>query len=234
MKLLLGCDFDGTLAPIRPTPEEVRIDPLLEDVLVEASRHDGVAVAIISGRDVDDVRLRIGRVPAWLAGSHGLELYTPDGAPIRVHENRELKLAKTLEDLIRDAGARLEWKKFGVALHWRGVSGMDEAHPLVVAFANWAKQNGLEMIHGRLVAEARVPGGGKVESLKEIAEREGATRVVFAGDDLTDAPALQWAAANGRGLFLASEERTPPAGVEVVRSRKELAKIFRQEIDAVH
>jgi hypothetical protein len=58
----------------------------------------------------------------------------------------------------------------------------------------------------------------------------GATRVVYAGDDLTDFGALRFAAEHGRAVFVASSEREPPPGVTVVASLRELFRLIRQEV----
>ena len=58
--LLLGCDFDGTLAPIAEDPDEPTIsDPLARALQTLATRED-VRVAIISGRELDDLLERVG------------------------------------------------------------------------------------------------------------------------------------------------------------------------------
>jgi trehalose-phosphatase len=228
--LLLASDFDGTLAPIAHDPESVAIDPTLAVVLSEASAHPSVVVAVISGRDVDDLEKRLEALRCWISGSHGLEIIGPDRQSVRRLPADKTSLPEDLTVDLRAALLRLEPKKFGVALHWRDVPGITEEHPLIAKFERWARGTGLEIVRGRAVSEARRPGGGKLEALQELAGITGATRVVFAGDDLTDFPALQWAARRGRGLFLASDERQTPSGIEVVTSRRELAEIFRSEL----
>ena len=228
--LLLASDFDGTLAPIQRDPESVAIDRALAGILSEAAADPLVAVAVLSGRDVDDLEKRLGPLPCWISGSHGLELLGPDRQEVRRQPAWVSTLPATLTDSIRAARLRLEPKKFGVALHWRDVEGVSLDHPLIAQFEHWAAEAGLEIVRGRAVSEGRRPGGGKLEALQSIAGIVGAKRVIFAGDDLTDFPALQWAATRGRGLFLASEERQPPPGVEVVDSRTTLAEIFRGEM----
>jgi trehalose-phosphatase len=230
MKLLLATDFDGTVAPIRPTPEDVEIDPLLLEVLKEATEHPAVTVALLSGRDLDDLASRVAGLPVYLSGSHGLELRDPAGSILRTAPVPDIGFPEHLLEMITRSGARLEWKKYGVALHWRGVSGIDQSSPAVRAFADWARNWRMETIGGRAVLEARMPGMSKADVLREIAERTAAGRVIYAGDDTTDVPALQWAATRGRGIFLLSAEREIPHGVETAASRKELAELLRDEL----
>ena len=71
-RLLVATDFDGTIAPIVRPPNEAALDPYAASVLQACSMTPGIEVAIISERDVDDVRRRVTAIRALIAGSHGL------------------------------------------------------------------------------------------------------------------------------------------------------------------
>jgi trehalose 6-phosphate phosphatase len=229
-RLLLATDFDGTLAPIQKDPAAVVADPELATFLCEAAENDDIAVAVISGRDLDDLEHRLGAMPAYLAGSHGLEIRDPRGVVVHAAPPLEIELDPELKSNALRAGIRIERKKHGLAFHWRESPGVDRDHPIVERFAEWAKAHGLDLIEGRKVAEARVAGSGKEGALRRIAETTGASRVIYAGDDLTDFEALRYAAERGRALFVASSEREDAPGTERVKSRRELLKIFEEEV----
>ncbi|HBE88630.1 MAG TPA: trehalose-phosphatase, partial [Elusimicrobia bacterium] len=55
-RLCLMLDFDGTLSEIAPTPEKARFYPPAKRALERLSRLTGVTVALVSGRDVSDLR----------------------------------------------------------------------------------------------------------------------------------------------------------------------------------
>ncbi|HZE16611.1 MAG TPA: trehalose-phosphatase, partial [Mycobacterium sp.] len=76
--LMVFVDFDGTLSPITPDPEAAT----LVYGAAEALKHlaEQCPVAVLSDRDLDDVRSRVNLPGIWYAGSHGLELMAPDGA----------------------------------------------------------------------------------------------------------------------------------------------------------
>ena len=59
-------DFDGTLVEIAPTPDTVRVDPALPDLLDMLCERLGGALAIVSGRPLDtlDAFLAPARLPA--------------------------------------------------------------------------------------------------------------------------------------------------------------------------
>jgi trehalose-phosphatase len=226
---LLAFDFDGTLAPIREDPATVELDRGAAVLLAEAAHMEGVVVAIVSGRDAHDLAGRVDSSGLYLISSHGLEIHSPGGLLIRDSPQLAIELHSELGREIAASGLRLETKKHAIALHWRGVP-YEAIEPVVDLFRKWAKDSHLDVIEGRCVVEARQPGGGKEQALRWLARAVGAGRVVYAGDDITDFGPLKFAAANGRALFVASGERTPPPGVTVVGSFRELFRLIREEV----
>ncbi|HVT45840.1 MAG TPA: trehalose-phosphatase [Thermoanaerobaculia bacterium] len=232
-RLLLATDFDGTIAGIRDDPAEVVIEAEAYDLLSVAADSEAIDVAIVSGRDLSDLSSRTRNLRALLAGSHGLEIADPAGALIRSAAPSSESPPPDWIDQARTAGLRLELKKYGMAVHWRGVDGIDRDHTLIERFAEWARHRGLELIDGRLVLEARLAGANKEGALRFLAERTGCERLVYAGDDLTDLLPLRWAAGIGRAIFVSSAERPEalPGGVETVRGLDDLLAVFREEIE---
>ena len=224
---LLAFDFDGTLAPIRDDPASVCLDRRAAALLAETSRMEGVVVAVVSGRDADDLARRVSTPGAYIIGSHGLEIRAPGGTLVRDTPPLSFELWPELHRRILASDLRIESKKHAVALHWRGVAC---DHAVVAMFRCWASDSGLDVIDGRCVVEARCAGGGKEEALRWLSRAIGAARVVYAGDDVTDFGPLRFAAERGRALFVASSERVPPPGVTVVGSFRELFRLIREEV----
>lgn len=224
---LLAFDFDGTLAPICDDPNEVHIARGAIALLEAATRLRGVAVAILTGRDADIAR-RVDLPGAYLVASHGLEVRGPGGVIVRAPPPLSLRVDASLLEEIAASGMRLETKRHGFALHWRGIP-YDAIAPVADSLRAWAVQNDLDVIEGRCVVEARRRGEGKDEALRWLARAVGASRVVYAGDDLTDYGPLRFAAENGRAVFMSSGERDAPPGV-VVRSFREMFQLIRQEV----
>jgi trehalose-phosphatase len=233
VEVLLATDFDGTIAPIAATPGEAVIDPRMARFLECCATVPGVAVAVISGRDVDDVRPRLGGLCAMVAGSHGLECVDAGGAVVWTtdHSGPELPPA-LLRELLR-SDLRIERKKYSFAMHFRGTAaGEREIDRVTSAVTAWADEHNLDVIAGRKVVEIRVRGGGKRAALRAMAARLRARHFLYAGDDVTDFPALAFAASNGRAIFVESEERTPPAiaGLWRVRGVDDLCAAFAHEL----
>ena len=226
---LLAFDFDGTLAPICDDPSQVKLDRGAATLLAETTQMEGVVVAIVSGRDAEDLAHRVNVPGAYLISSHGLEIHAPGGVLVRDAPPLSFAFDEELQREIAASGLRIESKKHAVALHWRGIP-YEAIAPVVDMFRAWAKSAHLDLIEGRCVAEARSSGGGKEEALRWLSRAVGASRVVYAGDDITDFGPLRFAAERGRALFLASNERVPPPDVTIVGSFRELFRLVREEV----
>ena len=96
------CDYDGTLTPIVARPELALLADETLAVLNRLARK--CLVAIISGRDLDDVRAMVRAEGVWYAGSHGIDIAAPDGARHEIEEAHRLLdvLAAAADEL--DAG----------------------------------------------------------------------------------------------------------------------------------
>src|SRR5690242_10392430 len=73
--LAIFLDYDGTLTPIVSDPEKALLSDSMRQTLQELATH--IAVAILSGRDLDDVRRRVGIDKIIYAGSHGFDIAGP-------------------------------------------------------------------------------------------------------------------------------------------------------------
>lgn len=226
---LLAFDFDGTLAPICDDPDAVQLPRAAAALLARATELSGVVVAVVSGRDADDLAARTQMTAAYLIGSHGLEIRGPGGGLVRDAMPLDVEIDPELRADVEAAGLRLESKKHGIALHWRGVR-TDAIAPLSDRFRAWAQSAELDIVEGRCVVEAHRRGGGKEDALRFLCSALGTSRVIYAGDDFTDFGALQFAAEHGRGVFVASSEREAPPDVTVVGSFRELFRLIREEV----
>jgi trehalose 6-phosphate phosphatase len=224
--LLLALDFDGTIAAISPDPDSVVIDPAAAAFIRDIAIHHAT-VAIVSGRDVDDLIRRTGDLPVYLAGSHGLEIRDPSGRMLREEQPRPISMDRTIEEEALRLGLRIERKKHSIALHWREAGEDPSVHRVIERFREWAAENALQIIDGRRVAEARLRGSEKQDAVRELERITRATRLVYAGDDLTDFDSLRYAAQRGTGIFVSSGERHAPDGVAIARSTAELLEQLR-------
>jgi len=151
-------DFDGTLSTIVDQPEQATlVDGAAEALRALAIRYP---VAVLSGRDLADIRARVGIPGLWYAGSHGFEMVAPDGG---YHSN---KTATQAIDVLRRAadeltgqladisGVSVEHKRYAVAVHYRNAAP-DAAAAVHAAVRDVGEYRGLKMTAGRKVFELR-------------------------------------------------------------------------------
>ncbi|WP_295042522.1 trehalose-phosphatase [uncultured Paracoccus sp.] len=197
----LFLDFDGCLVDIAPRPDAVVVPPGLPDRL--ARLHDALdgAVALVSGRDVADLRGYLPDFPGAMAGSHGAELAL-DGGVIEQTHTADLNVSALHEAAAMAVMAHpailVEPKPHGVALHYRAdpslrsvvedaMRHLADAHPDMI------------LQPAKMAMELRPAGTGKDGALDRLmAMPPFAGRVpVYAGDDLTDEVAMARAQALG-------------------------------------
>ena len=185
-------DFDGTLAEIAPRPDLVSVAPRLPGLLRTVwLRQDG-ALAIITGRRLEDVDAFLAPLQLPGAGLHGVQLrLAPHG---EIQERQVPAVARIVHALRQRYGAdpelMIEDKGATVALHFRAAPG--RGSECEQALRELAEPAGLELIHGKMVVEARPHGANKAQALRELrAHAPFAGRApVFVGDDATDEPAF--------------------------------------------
>jgi trehalose-phosphatase len=210
---MLFLDYDGTLSPIVSDPDAAR----LVDGAIEALEHvAGVCpVAILSGRDLADVRDRIGIPGLWYAGSHGFELTGPDGA---YHCNEaaaafipilERAAAELRNGLAAFAGVRVEHKRFAVAVHYREVAP-EFVGEIVSTTKKLGARDGLRVTSGRMLVELRPEidwdKGTTLAWIRDRIDASGALMPIYVGDDLTDEDAFDAIKFDGIGIVVGHDE----------------------------
>lgn len=131
--IALFLDYDGTLTPIVDRPEDALLSADMHHTLKGIAQY--CPVAIVSGRDLRDVRNRVGIEDLYYAGSHGFDISGPKGRHIERQQGTELLPAldsaeKALrQELDKVPGALVERKRFSIAVHYRKVG--DRAIPKV-------------------------------------------------------------------------------------------------------
>src|SRR5207249_2448065 len=120
-------DYDGTLTPIVSQPEEAWLSDSMRQKLRELAAR--APVAILSGRDLDDVRRRMNIDAIVYAGSHGFDIAGPHGLRRQMATEflpaldlTEKELHAALDGI---SGARVERKRFSIAAHYRNVNEND-------------------------------------------------------------------------------------------------------------
>ncbi|MGC2999673.1 trehalose-phosphatase [Streptomyces sp. G35A] len=200
-KALIALDFDGTLAPIVPDPEQARAHPDAVPALA-ALAPKVAAIAVVTGRP-PGVAVRNGGfagVPGLehlvVLGHYGAERWDAVTGTVTApapHPGVAAARAE-LPGLLDRAGAWqgtwIEEKGRAVAVHTRRARDPQAAfEALREPLTGLATRHGLIVEPGRMVLELRPPGMDKGVALTEYAREIGAESVLYAGDDLGDLPA---------------------------------------------
>lgn len=184
-------DMDGTLIDIAASPDAIHVDHALIGLIARLHRACDGAVALISGRGLDDIERRLGGVRIPVGGQHGLERRDAFGR-LHVHaaapEGWE-SLRKELEAVAAShAGLLLEDKGLTLALHYRQV-------PELASFVHRTMRrlvdeidSGLGLQRGKCVVEIKPLGFDKGSVIEEFLAEPPfvGRRPVFIGDDVTD------------------------------------------------
>lgn len=185
-RVALFLDFDGTLVDIAASPDAVTVPQRLSNRLEQLSRHLGGALALVTGRSIENLQNLLGPLAVHVAGSHGSDVRAPGGIALRNGEPVPLPVAKALSRFAITNGLLYERKAHGAALHYRA---RPELEPVACDFAaELANAHGLTTKAGKCVIELVWPGadkGGAVDLFAARAPFAGAVPV-FIGDDVTD------------------------------------------------
>lgn len=191
-------DLDGTLAAIRPRPEDVSLTDEMARALEACAGRLGL-VAVITGRPAVEARNLVGLEQLHYRGNHGLEAIDAGTSEVEIHSglrDRGREAAEFVESLDPEEmdamELRVEDKGPIVALHWRGSSREAEAERFIATVASKAEAAGLIARPGKKVLELRpVDSVDKGTAVRElIGSESGISQALFVGDDLTDLDAF--------------------------------------------
>ncbi|MDR3410950.1 MAG: trehalose-phosphatase [Formivibrio sp.] len=182
---LLAFDFDGTLAPIVPRPEDACAPTSMGRAMTHLT--EVATVAVITGRAISDVRARLNFEPKYIVGNHGAEGIpgltdkTGDSAEIAVWERQILAAWHTLPQ-----GVKMENKQHSLSLHYRMTSNRDEAKLALHALLNQL-QPSPRIIGGKCVVNLLPENSNdKFDALLALQRTERSSKALFVGDDETD------------------------------------------------
>jgi trehalose 6-phosphate phosphatase len=184
----LFLDFDGTIVDIAPRPDEVHVPQALIGVLQDLRDFLQGAVAVISGRPIEQIDAFLHPLELAAAGVHGAERRSADGQlhllithPLEPIEEAAVQLAAG------NPGLLVENKRGSLALHYRQCPELEE---LCVRTMQHAVDEvpGMTLLRGKMVVEAKPGGASKGRAIEAfLAEPPFAGRTpVFIGDDITD------------------------------------------------
>ena len=216
----LFLDFDGTIVDIAPTPASVAIPDRLPALLVALGEALGGAVAVVTGRPIEQIDGFLGTAVPAVAGLHGLERRTADGAIVHPPFPRDdLQGVHTRLQAFAAArpGVLVEDKKHAVALHYRLAPSLKEACRDLANAAVESHRAGWQVVEGKFVFEIRPrhsTKGTAIEAFMGEAPFLGRT-AVFCGDDITDEDGFAVVNARGGASIRVGSRAATQAAVQV-------------------
>jgi trehalose 6-phosphate phosphatase len=212
-KVVLSLDYDGTLAPIAPTPAMAMFPPENREVLEGLAKNPRCTLAVVSGRALTDVKARVGIPDIMYIGNHGLEaegpqFYFESLAPPQDKET----MVRLKRDLNREIdgieGVFVEDKGLTLSVHYRLANIEDEPviQKIVLKTCHpYLAEKKIHLWEGKKVLEVRPSlDWDKGKALLWLLERGRVNAEpddafpIYVGDDVTDEDAFR--AIHGRGI----------------------------------
>jgi trehalose 6-phosphate phosphatase len=185
-------DIDGTLLDLAPTPREVWVPPGLAQTLKSLHDKTSGALALVSGRSLNDIDLIFAPDQFPAVGGHGAEMRVSiDSEAVAVHAppmDKELK--RRLAAIAKlSPGILLEDKGYSLALHYRLAPHAEKAIYEAVSLIRADLPNApIEILPGKCVCEIKHSGFTKATGVRELMTHPPfcGRLPFFIGDDVTD------------------------------------------------
>ena len=237
-------DYDGTLTPIVADYKAANLRPAMRKVVSDLA--DAMPVAVISGRDLRDVRDLVALEQLYYAGSHGYELGGPDGWEMVQPEAGEfledLDVAeRALQSRLSGIeGHAIERKRFTIAVHYRNVADEQVVAVAQVVDAVLRMVPRLQKTSGKKVLELKPDlDWGKGSAARELCsvlnlDTDDAA-ILYIGDDLTDEDVFQITVGESTGIIVRDGDRQTGADYglestdEVQKFLQWMADLFREK-----
>ena len=185
-------DVDGTILDFASTPQEVRVPPSLRHDMTRLSELTGGAVALVSGRSLNDLDLLFSPLQLPAIGGHGAEFRPFPGGEL--HPRWTVPLDAALKRKFATVaeigpGIVIEDKGYSIALHYRLAPGLE--HVVQEEVARICAENPsapIDILHGKSVVEVKQVGFNKGTAVRELMRYPpfAGRHPIFIGDDVTD------------------------------------------------
>jgi trehalose 6-phosphate phosphatase len=197
--MVVFLDYDGCLAPIVKDPDQALLSDEMRQVLQQLAEKS--VVAVVSGRDRQNVERLVQLETVYYAGSHGFDISGPGGMRAEPGEAKETLPAldqaeQELQELLQGiAGARVERKRYAIAVHYRNVAKEEVKTVKHLVQEISGKYDNLKEGRGKKIRELRPnldwhKGHAVQWLLRELGLDRPDVVPVFVGDDITDEDAF--------------------------------------------
>jgi trehalose 6-phosphate phosphatase len=189
----LFLDVDGTLLDLAERPDEVVTPAGLVATLAEAERKVEGALALVSGRAIEDLDRLFEPLRLRASGVHGAQMRFDPSEPAAPSQGAVELPASLWTALTRAVGefpgAFAENKRFSFAVHYRLAQGLEKPlRETVMRLIDSQPQTAIEVVNAHYAFELKVPGFDKGKAIATFLScpRFRGRTPIFVGDDETD------------------------------------------------
>jgi trehalose-phosphatase len=232
--LAIFLDYDGTLTPIVSHPEKAFLSDSTRQTLRALAMQ--APVAILSGRELEDVRKRVAIDGIVYAGSHGFDI----AGPRRLRRQEAIEFLPALdaaekelrEKLAGIAGTLIERKRFSIAAHYRKVNENDFPKLECAVSEVAARHRELRTMDGKKVYELLPDvdwdkGKAVLWLLEYLGLEHEKIHPIYIGDDRTDEDAFRALQQRGVGIVVSEEPRATAANYSL-KDPTEVERFLRE------
>jgi trehalose 6-phosphate phosphatase len=213
----LFLDVDGTLLDLAARPDEVVTPVGLVKTLAEAERKLAGALALISGRSIDDIDQLFTPLRLRVSGVHGAEIrFDPDGstAPAVANGLPQSLLAALRRAVESFPGAFVEDKRFSFTVHYRLAPSAEGPLRNIVEGLVDSIPTRVDIMDAHCAIEIKSPcfdKGGAIATFLSTSTFSG-RKPIFVGDDTTDESGFALVSARGGCAYSVGRPRPGAIG----------------------
>ncbi|HEV7331492.1 MAG TPA: bifunctional alpha,alpha-trehalose-phosphate synthase (UDP-forming)/trehalose-phosphatase [Flavisolibacter sp.] len=192
-KRLLLLDYDGTLVPFAPQPQQALPGRGLVQLIESLSANAANDVYVISGRSSAWLQTYFGHLPVSLVAEHGARTKEKEGewtTAVQTHSEWKESITQVMEMYVRRCpGSSIEEKEFSIVWHYRNANpeqGKLRALELMGELNDFIHTRRLQVMAGNKIVEVRNSGIDKGTAIKKILAQKTYDFIFAAGDDRTD------------------------------------------------
>src|ERR1700722_8982450 len=215
--LALFLDVDGTLLDLAARPDDVVTPAGLVTTLAGAERKLAGALALISGRSIDDIDHLFAPLRLRVSGVHGAEIrFDPDGstAPAVVNDLPQSLLVALRRAVEPFPGVFVENKRFSFTVHYRlAPSAERQVRDIVKQLVDSIPIN-VDIMDAHYAIEIKSPcfdKGGAIATFLATSTFRG-RKPIFVGDDTTDESGFALVSARGGSAYSVGRRRPGAIG----------------------
>ncbi len=196
-KIVLLCDYDGTLTPIRKIPSMAVLSNTMKDLINKLKTKRCFSFGIVTGRSQKDISKLIDCRDMTIISNHGLQITKRKKVWIHPQAKRIIPLLKIIYHLLEEAvnpfgSALIENKKLTLTVHYRNVKS-DLIRILKKKVFEIVRQHNrkVKTTSGKKIIEVRPniswnKGKAVQKILRTVNTRNNKPRILYMGDDNTD------------------------------------------------